>query len=97
MGWEPRGSAASTGIHQFCLVWLWPRPKHTTGMAQDVGQGGEQGGNQEEGSKGRSQGWERRRERKGRMGQGQGRDGEVKGRREKKERESKRIARQGSI
>lgn len=39
MGWEPRGSAASTGIHQFCQVWLWPRPKHTTGMAQDVGAG----------------------------------------------------------
>lgn len=39
MGWEPRGSAASTGIHHFCQVWPWPRPEHTTGMAQDVGAG----------------------------------------------------------
>lgn len=37
MGWEPRGSAASPGIHQFCQVWPSPRPEHTTSMAQDVG------------------------------------------------------------
>ena len=39
MGWEPKGSAASTGVHHFCQVWPWPRPEHTTEMAQDVGAG----------------------------------------------------------
>lgn len=85
MGWEPKGSAASTGVHHFCQVWPWPRPEHTTEMAQDVGAGRRARLRERRGQGGR----EGRGERKGRRGRGKEETREIQARKEKKERESK--------
>ena len=89
MGWEPKGSAASTGVHHFCQVWPWPRPEHTTEMAQDVGAGRRARLRERRGQGGR----EGRGERKGRRGGGKDETGEIQARKEKKERERKDKAR----
>lgn len=66
MGWEPRGSAASTGIHQFCPVWRGQDQNTPQGWHRMLGQGDEQGGGfGKRGGEGERQGKKRReRERK---------------------------------
>lgn len=77
-----QGSAASTGIHHFCQVWPWPRPEHTTEMAQDVGAGRRARLRKRRGQGGR----EGRGERKGRRGGGKEDMGEIQAtKRERKE------------